>query len=663
MKKNFSKRFGALALALAISLLLLVSCGKPSTANSGAASAPATSATPTNVEKEAPVLAEKVKSGELPELEKRLPATADVMVETMDSTGAYGSAITLNFKGKEDKWYVEKCTEEPLFRFTEEAVVEPNVAKGYDVNEDGTEFTIYLREGMKWSDGEPFTANDCVFFYEHMCLPEAFGKSLWDCFYSLDPVTKEKTACTMEVVNDTTFKVTFVNPNPMFLEKLAINGKWCFAPEHYCKEFLPEFIGEEAAEKKATELGYSDVTAMNQDVGYYFWYVQNRPTLRPWVATNDIDESMFIMKRNPYYWKTDADGRQLPYVDELHFLRFSEMNQKVLNTMSGELTIADGLAYSSIVTLKENEKKGNYTLKQWDTPKWASSSAALQLNQTVKDEKLRELFQNKSFRQALSIAADREEMAQIITDGFAQPYQSSPQEGMLGYDPEWSTKWTKYDPDAAKKLLEEDCGLVMGKDGYYTYADGSPLSLEILTHNEDKDTEKVAELLTEKYFKAVGIKASFARRERSLIEDNLLSNDISILLFPISQMETVNITLRPDTLVPVRNYALWYGTYGNWYESGGKEGLEPTGDIKKLLDLYDEMLTATTKSDVEAFGKKMLELHKENIWEIGYYSDPPILFAVNNDLRNFPEKSIYCDEFRGLGIAHFQNLYFETDKG
>lgn len=647
-------------------LLMLLAVGGLVFAGGGKETPAASAAQPrvqisSDMAKEAPMLARQVEAGNLPALEERLPVASDVMVETMDSIGAYGDHITMSFRGKDDQWFYGKITEEPLFRFKTDGTIEPNVAKGYSVNEDATEFRIYLREGMKWSDGVPFTAEDVIFFFEHMCKPKTFGKSLWDCFYSTDPVTKERTVCTMEKVNDYEVKVTFANPSPNFLENLAINGKWCFAPAHYHKQILAEFIGDSAAVAKAKELGYSDVKAMGKETGYYYWNVVGLPTLRPWVSTNSPDSDLFIMERNPYFWKTDAEGRQLPYVDELQFVRRTDENQKVLKAMAGETDIAVELSYSNIVPLKENEKKGDYTLTTWAGTSWSAPSAALQLNQTVEDPKLRSLFQNKDFRKALSIAADREEICSLVFDGFSEPTQASPASGAQGYSQAWTKKWTEYDPAQARKILES-IGLKMGSDGYFDYADGSDLLIEILSYDETSETSKVAELLTEKYFKNVGIKATFSVRDRSLIDDLSRANKLVAVLSPVAPMETISISLRPDTLVPVRNYAVWYGTYGDWYSTDGKTGMEPTGDMKKLIDLYRDMLSATDKASINKIAAEMLKLHEENIWQIGYASDSPTLFAVNNDLKNFPMSSIYCDEFRGLGIAHMHTAYFASDK-
>lgn len=607
---------------------------------------------------EAPILAEMVKAGKIPAVEERMPVAEDIMVEPMDSIGTYGEAFNFTFKGKDDQWGYGKITEEPLFRFKEDGTVEPNVAKGFDVNDDATVYTIYLREGMKWSDGVAFTADDVIFFYDEMCVKETFGKALWDCFKVVDANGVESTA-DFEKVDDYTFTVTFQASSPNFLENLAINGKWCFAPAHWYKEILPAFIGDEAAAAKATEMGYSDVAAMGKETGYYYWNVPGRPTLRPWIVTadgdnNDCNGEYFVMTRNPYYWKVDANGQQLPYVDELRYTRVADDQQSLLKVLDGSVDISS-VGYTDYDVLVESMDAGGYKLIEWQGVTWSDWTSQLQLNQTVKDEKKRALFQNIDFRHALSIAVDREEYAEIITDGFAGGRQASPSEGMPGYSEEWATQWTEYNPDQAKSLFEA-CGLVMGSDGYYNFADGSDFVLNIQTFT-DAAVDRQAELLMS-YYGAVGIKTTYKPVDRSVLDNMTISNDHEAVLAPVAPAETVSIVLRPDTLVPVRNYAPWYGAVGDWYASGRTGGVAPTGDLLTLCDLNDQMKAAMTAEAKQEVALQMLALHQKNQWIIGYVEALPTLFSIKSNIMNFPETSIFCDEFRGLGIAHLQCCYF-----
>jgi peptide/nickel transport system substrate-binding protein len=613
-------------------------------------------------QREAPMLAAQVAAGTLPPLEQRLPAERDIMVETMTGTGSYGNHLTFAHQGRTSQWYYGMIGEEPLFRFTLQGTVEPNVAKGYTVNANATEYTIYLRQGMKWSDGVPFTADDCIFFYEKMILPRTFGNAIYNCYYSTNPVTKERTLCKMEKVNDYELKVTFANPSPNFLELVAIDTKWMFAPAHYYKKLLPEFIGEAAAAAKAKERGFADTAALGRQTGYYHWNNIDRPQLRPWIVTNDVDSDLMIMRRNPYYWKTDAEGRQLPYMDELHFIRYSDENQRVLMVMSGDIDVAPGLPYTSIAALKQNERAGGYRLLTWNNLDW-SGNGNLIFNQSSEDPKLRSLFANREFRHAVSISADRKEMAELISDGWSVPRQAAPSEEGMGYSKAWAEKWTEYNPQEAKRLLEQNVGLKMGADGYYTFPDGSRLVLEIMSADSSSEAARAAELLTEKYLKNIGIRSTFSVRERGYIDEQTRANKLNVVMNSSYGINTINIALRPDSLVPVRNnFSPWYGAFGTWFATNGESGEAPTGEILTLVNLYREMSAATSKEQINQIALRMLKLHENNLWEIGFLSPTPTLVTVNSDLKNFLEKGLWCDEFRQLGIAHPAIWYLGSDK-
>ncbi len=607
--------------------------------------------------KEAPMLAALVKEGKLPALEQRIPAAGEVMVSAMDKTGVYGGDMRLTSYGGDSKWKSGKLTEESLFRFKADGSVEPNVAKGYDISPDGKVYTIYLRKGMKWSDGVPFTSEDVTFYYNEMCVPKTFGKSLYSCFFSTDPATGKKEPCTVEAVDDYTVKVTFKHTNATFLESLANDAKWFFAPKHYYTQLLPSYIGDDAAAAKAKELGYSDVKAMGKNTGYYYWVLPDRPTLRAWVAKNNIEDGIFTMERNPYYWKVDKDGRQLPYIDNLKFVKISDYSQEMLKVMAKEIDFGN-LNLSDFTVLKENEKRGDYTLCTWRTTAWAERPATAHLNQTIKDKNLRALFQSASFRQALSIAVDRKEVSELVTEGFAEPGQSAVQEGLLGYDKKWTEQWTEYSPSKAEKLLDK-LGLKKNADGKRIFSDGTPVVLELqLTDLEDvAQSAKTAELLA-KYWGAIGIGTTVKTYSRDLMTEKINANDETVLVGPMNGIVTFNPAIRANTVVPTSNYAPWAGAYGEWYATSGKSGIEPTGDILALMKTYDNIKSAATPAEVEKNALAIIDLHKKNQWEIAYCRAAPKLIIKSNALQNIPSDAIFCEEYRDLGFAHIENAWF-----
>ena len=234
---------------------------------------------------------------DLPPVAERMPVAADIMVEEMDDVGQYTATFTMA-QGSSN-WTTGKLTEEPLFRFKTDGNVEPNVAKGYDVNEDATVWTIYLREGMRWSDGEPFTAEDCRFFYEEVLLTGFSTKSVWGAVKDGNGEVAK-----MAVLNDYCFTMTFGTPKPAFLQELAINGKWFFAPKHWMIQYMPaEYEGQKtsglltAEEWKAAaeKMGYSDLKTFDSIISYYYWLVPGRPTLRAWQLQGDFNADSFTM--------------------------------------------------------------------------------------------------------------------------------------------------------------------------------------------------------------------------------------------------------------------------------------------------------------------------------------------------------------------------------
>lgn len=666
------KRFLALLFVAALMVSMLTGCSKSNSSTDGnkvtdapestpttaASSTPTPMPTPEPLEDgsefgEAPMLADMVASGAIPAVEERLPATADIMIEPMDTLGQYGGEIGQAL-GKAG-WATGKPIEEGLFRFRNDGTIEPNVAKGYEVNADATEYTIYLREGMKWSDGVPFTADDCIFFYDYMCVPGTFGKTLYDCFKVSSP-EGEETIASFEKIDDYTFKIKFEYSKPMFLEALAINAKWCYAPKHYHEQILPGIIGDEAAEAKAAELGYATVADMGKETGYYFWNVSGIPTLNPFVLSteagkNDVNGEYYEFVRNPYYWKTDSEGNQLPYVDKLTYTKISEDNpeQSKLLMLDGTIDLLK-VAAADIAQMRE----AGVNIFEWVNSNWAEANSQIQFNLTSEDTNLRTLFNNKDFRQAVSICVDRTEYAALMSDGWLEGAQCAPYEGSQGYSDEWVNQWTEYDVDAAKTLLE-GCGLVMGSDGFYDFADGSDLEIDIISYTGSGAADSYA--LLSKYYNAAGIKTTFRDYDKDYVNELLPANNFEAILSPVSPVGTINIALRPDTIVPVRNYAAWYGQVGNWYVTKGAEGVAPEGDLLTLCNLYDQLKLAVTEEERESISLQMLQLLQDNQWFLGYMEVSPTYWAVSARIQNFPSGLVNSDEQRELGLAHIQTFW------
>lgn len=647
---------------LAVTMLLstLAGCSNGTAPEENQSSEP-TKSIPTVVEvksKQAPELQKLVDEGKLPPLEDRLPVSDDIFIEKADEIGVYGGTWDLPWRGIDDKWIPGGIAAEGLFHFSSDGkTIYPNVAKDYKVNEDSTVYTIYLREGIKWSDGVPMTSKDITFYYNEMLVKQTFGKSLYQCYYSINPETGEKTKAEVVAIDDYTVEVRFKDSAPMFLKSMIVDNRWFFCPSHYYEKILPDIIGMEAAEKIAKEKGFSDIKGLGKWYGYYYWVWEDRPTLRPWVAASDPNGEFFEMKRNPYYWKTDTEGNQLPYIDEIKFKRVADVSQYVIEAIAGNVDMTN-FSMNDYTMLKENENKGDYNLKLYQGTMW--SGTTLQLNQAVKDDKLREVFSDIRFREALSIAVDRRYISEIVTSGIAEPIQNAPPVGFPGYDEEWSKKWTEYDPERANGLLDE-MDMKLGSGGFRTLKDGSEFTLTIETDDSTKPGAKFLELLT-KYLEEVGIRTDVKVMDLSLLNEKKYGNDMMATAgaWGDSRMRSLDILLRPDALVPVRPIMLWSSAFGDYVSSGGEKGVKPEGDIAKIVEIWDKVKSCKTEDEARKYADQILEIHKKNNYMIGYTSQTPEVFLAKNNVRNLPNQAIPCDEFRGWTTFRLSKVFFEN---
>ena len=598
-----------------------------------------------NIWHEAPMLHEQVEAGTLPPLQDRIPK--DAMVEEVwEEIGNYGGDWNLIWEGVGDKWLMGMIVEEALFRFAPDGKsVVPNVAKSVDINENSTEFTIHLREGMKWSDGEDFDADDCVFFWEHMLKNGAYGKNVYgySAFFTMDE-KGEKVLCDVKKIDKYTFKITHAKSFPTFLQKMAIDTKWFYAPEHYHRTILPEFIGEEKALEIAKERGFGDLKSFMKHTGYYHWLYPEKPTLSAWKAANLPSESRWVLERNPYYWKTDSEGNQLPYIDRLN-VDLTSPDLFTLKGISGEVSCQD-FPVSDYTLLMENMKKGDYRVIKWKST--YGTSTTIELNQTVKDPGLRKLFSDINFRAGLSQSINREEINEIVHGGLEVPRQASLLKGLPNYSEKWEKSYAKYDPKAASKYFDK-AGLIWDKDKKYRLRpDGSELVMVIHFTTTEPFWEKVVELV-KNYWEEAGIRTIVKVVERTFMNEMRDSNDLEIGVWDYGVLD---IKLRPDNTLPTRMLNFWAGQYGLYFETGGKKGVKPEGDMLLLLEYYEKMISSTNQDEMNKWADKIVDLHAKNIWIIGTTGAPPKLYVVKNNFRNFPEDMYFCDELRYWGVAN-----------
>ena len=267
-------------------------------ADSGADSGGDAMAAPTQFN-EAPMLADLVASGDLPSVDERLPANPMVM-PVAESIGNYGGTFRRGFKGVSDRWGPTKMQDRSLAWYDGDFNMQPRIAESWEVNDDGSEWTFHLREGMKWSDGMPFTTADIQWWWENDETNETVSPSIGGNWVT----GADNTPMVLEVMDDYTFKVTFADPNPLFIFKVGRATRDLYLPGHYLAQFHGDLTDDLGALEAATaEAGFETWDQYYTDRRW--WYANpDMPSLGPWISKNELSNELFQMERNPYFLRS-----------------------------------------------------------------------------------------------------------------------------------------------------------------------------------------------------------------------------------------------------------------------------------------------------------------------------------------------------------------------
>ncbi|MCC5806929.1 MAG: ABC transporter permease subunit [Opitutales bacterium] len=618
---------------------------------------------------EAPVLAELVEEGHLPPVHERV-GPEPVVLKGVDGIGNYGGTWTylISSPGQIAQVLPHRLSYPNLVRWTHYGhPIVPHLARDYEVSEDAREFTFYLRRGVRWSDGHPFTADDIMFWYEMEAQAEE------KIFPESDEILRFRgERGTVEKVDDFTVVFRFPEPNGLFIERMAsYPGLWVVEfPAHFLRQYHPDLGDAEVIEQLRRERNLPSARAVYRT---YFWGAGDyrRPRLWPWIERGPRTNPPYTFVRNPYFFAVDTEGNQLPYFDRLLFdLRSPEMISVAAS--NGEVVLQpSGVQINQYTLLVDNMERNNYKMFHWMSGDRSPFVIQPNLNRRPDprdpaSENKRWLFNQKEFRQALSLAINRANIIQTEYMGLAEPAQAAPPPQSPFFHERLYHAFTEFDPERAGELLDAIGLTQRDREGYRTFPDGT--HLQLFLNLSGAIGGGPGQALVENWAD-IGLRVT--ARERSLglfrTEVEALQHDLSVWG---SNGEYMPL-LEPRMLVPSNPYSDWARAYAFWFRRGGLHG-DPAADgpgaeepppdspIRRSMELYDAALGATTQEEQVEIFSEVMDIAADNLWTISVASSPPRLVVTDEGIMNVPRNAVHSWDFFTPGNT-FQETYSWID--
>lgn len=597
---------------------------------------------------EAPFLDELVAAGKLPPVAERLPKEPIIMKTgaMSDGIGEYGGVFRHVIGGRPEGWNwmagqhqgwggINMAMQECLVRqgprwqvkAEEQTGPLPNLAQSWEWNADRTEVTMHLMQGVKWSDGDAFDVEDVRFWWEDNVQNESVASRMpADSFGGA--------GTTMEVIDDYTFKFTFASPqSENVLEGLAyIQG--CPGPSHVLKSNHPSYNSDATYESYTGSMP-NDVTPA--------------VVLGAWVPTVHRPDELVIMRRNPYYFKVDESGQQLPYYNEMHF-KLSTWGDRTAQAVAGTGDFSNMEDPGNFVeALKQSQDESSPVVANFG-PRVLSWRLMLNFDaaaaQDDYEKALRGLFREKDFRVALSHALDRNAIGQSVARGpFAYPYVAGFATGSPYYDAD-SSVFQEYDQSKAATLLD---GLGLADtdgNGIRNLPNGGDdIIIDMMVEGERnadvKQLEAVASQLEE-----VGIRIQTRSGDGTSLDTNRTGGTYTAML------------TRLPVILPTRETCESFpaGTNCPNFNKGG-DRLDFEVELETAFNAFNASNDAGERAQL---AKDMQKLMTENVYYVGTVQVPAALL-VNKRVRNaHPGTPVFMYEWAEDSVMR-ERLWTPTD--
>jgi peptide/nickel transport system substrate-binding protein len=599
---------------------------------------------------ESPMMTDLVLAEALPTVEERLPINPMVVTPAKE-VGQFGGDLRIGFLGNNPGWgglWFFVGWENLVIWKPDFSGITPNIAESVDVSDDVKEYTFHLREGMKWSDGAPFTADDIMFYIEDVLFDPELNAG--------GPVadwlpTESREGFKAEKIDDYTVKFIFPQPNAMFLYNVATwSGRHItWFPKHYLTKFHKKY-NPDVDQLLENEQGVSDWVALfNQKAAgptadtQVFFDNPERPTLHPWMVTQPLGSgTTVLLERNPYYWKVDTAGNQLPYIDTITGITYQDAESRTFALLNGDIDILKDPGDENRPLYFEARDSGkplgiNRAISDGGT------TNTVHFNQSIADEVKAEIFANKDFRIGMSFAINREEIIEIVHNGQGTPSQAAPLESSPLYNEQLATQYVEYNVDLANEYLDK---VLPEKDaeGYRLDNNGKRMSIVLTVQNDQPYQQtwvQVAELLTG-YWKAVGVEVKLNAITSTQRTEYTRNNQIEAELLTGEGGAGLTGILDPRYYVPMETFGVfglaWY--YWRVNDTSGATIVEPPQEMKDARAKFEKVLAAPTQEQQIELMKDVLQDAADNFYVIGIARPADSFQPYNTRVHNIPDEWI-----------------------
>ena len=581
-------------------------------------------------------LKEKIAAGELPPLARRLPKVPR-LVDTAALGGApgrQGGSLRMLIGGQRDVRLMPIYSYSRLVGYDRDLKLVADVLESYTVAQERI-FTFRLREGHRWSSGDPFTAEDFRYCWEEVIL----NRELFKGGPPVDLLVEGKPPA-FEVIDPVTVRYSWEKPIPDFLPKLAAPIPLVLAlPSAYMRQFHKKFQDADVLAKHIEAQRVDDWRGLHIKMSR-----QNRPenpdlpTLEAWRPRTAPPAEQFVFERNPFFHRVDEKGVQLPYIDRV-VMNVSSPDLISAKTATGEsdLQIAN-LDFVDYTLLKDAEATYPIDVMLWK--RTLGSRVALIPNLTCADEGWRKVLRDVRVRRALSLAIDRTEINKAVFYGLGQESANTVLPESPLFKPEYARAFAAFDPGEANRLLDEAGLDKRDAEGIRLLPDGRPAHVVVESAGESTLETDVLELVTD-YFRAVGLVLFVRVSQRDIFRSRAIGGEVVMSVWYGLDNGVPTPDMSPAELAPSADDQYQWPVWGMYYATAKTKGEPPDmPEVQYLVDRLTAWEMTTTDAERTAIWHDMLKHHAEQVFTIGTVNgiSQPVVRARR--LRNVPEKAL-----------------------